>query len=193
MAVRLISSPGADYLNEVRTALADADEFIWLTAFVTAAGLELVAPQIEAVLARGGEGTLIVALDRGGFNAAPAFERALAWTKSQSFKFGIVSQDVGLLHAKALYTRSRSKGSQLLVGSANLTSLALGGNHELGVLLDTLPADLDRQFRYFVQSIAPKHLAGDDGRKFLEALGAIRAPRSGPNPAPPPHIRLHLN
>ncbi|RYZ15142.1 MAG: hypothetical protein EOO70_07155, partial [Myxococcaceae bacterium] len=138
--VRLVSSPGDAYLDEVLNALSGATSFVLLTAFASAAGIELITPAIRGILARGGHGRIILAVDRQGFNTAAVFEALLALKQDQgdALSVGIVQEGAGLLHAKALFTQGPD-GDRLLVGSANLTRHALGTNHELGVVLTQPP------------------------------------------------------
>jgi hypothetical protein len=182
---RLVTSPGEGYAREMLSALADATSFVLITAFASVAGVEVVEPAIRAVLERGGQGRIVLAVDRRGFNAAAVFEALLALKASHGARMsiGVALEDSGLLHAKALFTQGPG-GDRLLVGSANLTRSALSTNHELGVFLGETPSDVRRAFLQFVTSIAPRSLDGPDARAFLEARGFL-APSPARSPEAP--------
>lgn len=165
------------------SALEEATSFTLVTAFASVAGVAVVKPALSALFERGGQGRVILAVDRRGFNAAAVFETLLAMKESHGARMsiGVVLEDAGLLHAKALFTQG-PRGDRLLVGSANLTRGALSANHELGVLLHEPPADVRHAFHRFVTSIAPRSLDGPDARAFLQARGLLAAAR----PASPP-------
>jgi hypothetical protein len=174
---RLVTSLGDAYAHEMLSALAEATSFVLVTAFASVAGVEVVGPSIRAVLERGGQGRIVLAVDRRGFNAAAVFEALLALKASHRARMsiGVALEEAGLLHAKALFTQGPT-GDRLLVGSANLTRSALSTNHELGVFLGETPSDVRRAFLQFVTSIAPRSLDGPDARKFLEACGFLAPP-----------------
>jgi HKD family nuclease len=183
--VRLVSSPGESYARELIDALSSATSFVLVTGFASVAGIGVVGPAVRAVLERGGQGRIIIAVDRQGFNAASVFEALLALKDERGARLslGVVLEGAGLLHAKALFTQGPA-GERLLVGSANLTRSALGTNHELGLLISSPPADVRRAFHRFVTSIAPRSLDGADARPFLEARGllpTVRMPRVAPS------------
>ncbi len=181
-ALQLVSSPGDSYARAVTGALEGANSFVLVTGFASVRGVASVAERIGQVLARGGQGRIILAVDRQGFNAAAVFEALLALKKAHGTRLsiGLVMEESGLLHAKALFTQG-PRGDQLVVGSANLTRAALSTNHELGVLLGDAPSDIRQAFLRFVGSIAPRSLDGPEARTFLERLGLV------PVPKPPGH------
>lgn len=179
---RLVTSPGDDYAREMLSALSDATRFILVTGFASVGGVELIANAVRGVLERGGQGRIVIAVDRQGFNAAAVFEALLDLRSGHRARLsiGVVLEGAGLLHAKALFTEG-PHGGQLLVGSANLTLSALGTNHELGVLLTHPTQDVRGAFMQFVTSIAPRFLDGDDARPFLISRGLLERP-SRPKP-----------
>jgi HKD family nuclease len=175
--VRLVTSPGDSYAKEMLNALDGAESFVLVTAFATSSGLAVVEPAITQVLDRGGQGRIIVAVDRQGFNTGATFERLLALKNEAGARLtlGLVLEGAGLLHAKALFARKATTDT-LLLGSANLTRAALGQNHELGVLVPALAPEVRTAFLRFVTSLAPRSLDGDDARAFLEARGLLARP-----------------
>jgi len=185
VTVELVASPGQGYIEALRRGLADATSFVLVTAFASQAGLDLVEPLLEQVLARGGQGRLVVAVDRRGFNATGLFESLLRLKTAHSKRLsvGVVMEDQGLLHAKALFTQSPT-GDRLIVGSANLTARALGINHELGVALGGVEGNVRHAFHQFVNSIAPRSLDGEDARAFLEKRGLLERRLAATAPAP---------
>ena len=181
--LRLVVSPGTSYADEMLAALADATAFTLVTGFASVAGVRMVEPALRAVIDRGGQGRIILAVDRQGFNAAAVFQSLLDLKAKAGARLsiGVVLEGAGLLHAKALFTQGPC-GDQLLVGSANLTRNALGVNHEMGVLLGQVPSDVRRTFLQFVTSIAPRSLDGDDAETFLISRGFLPRHRTAPVP-----------
>jgi HKD family nuclease len=180
---RLVTSPGDSYAREMLDALADATSFVLVTGFASVAGVEVIEQAVRRVLERGGQGRIVIAVDRQGFNAASVFQALLDLRSGHGARLsiGVVLEGSGLLHAKALFTQG-PRGDRLLVGSANLTRTALGTNHELGVLLADAQQDVRRAFLQFVTSIAPRSLDGPDAQGFLISRGLLSAP-------PPGHAR----
>jgi hypothetical protein len=160
-------------------AFQGATSFVLVTGFASVAGVGVIGPVVREVLDRGGQGRIILAIDRQGFNTVEVFEALLGLKEERGaqLSIGVVLEGAGLLHAKALFTRGPA-GERLLVGSANLTRNALGTNHELGLLLQAPSADVQRAFHRFVTSIAPRSLDGPDARSFLEARGLLPARRA---------------
>ena len=67
--VKLVASPGESYAQEILDSLSDATSFTLITGFASVAGIEVVAESIEKLLARGGQGRIILAVDQQCFNA----------------------------------------------------------------------------------------------------------------------------
>lgn len=188
--VKLVASPGESYAQEILDSLSDATSFTLITGFASVAGIEVVAESIEKLLARGGQGRIILAVDRQGFNASAVFERLLAFKRgaqTNRLSLGVVLQGSGLLHAKALFSHG-PRGPRLLVGSANLTRGALGTNHELGVLITNLEAAERKAFEAFTTSVAPRSLDTPDAEASLVEHGLLhrRTSPKAPTPASPP-------
>lgn len=157
-------------------ALAQASSFILVTGFASVSGVDLLAAAIAQVLERGGQGRIVVSVDRQGFNAAGVFRALLALRAAHGNRLalGVALQSSGLLHAKALYTEGPT-GPSLLVGSANLTRSAYEKNLELGIVVESPPAEVSRAFKRFVDSIAPRSLDGPDAEGFLVSKGLLEA------------------
>ena len=61
------------FLERVQRDIASAEYFVIVTAFATSAGIALLEPAMRTCLDAGGQGTLVLALDRQHFNAADVF------------------------------------------------------------------------------------------------------------------------
>jgi HKD family nuclease len=169
--ISLISSPGGSYRDQIVGAIDRAQHVVLVTAFASPSGIEEVARPLRALLARPGTSArVIVAVDRRGFNVARAFGALLALRgdAGKRFSLGIVPEQAGLLHAKALFAKGPA-GVELIVGSANLTTSALRANHELALLVEQAGPDLEAAFHRFLDSLAPQSLDGSN--ELAGALG----------------------
>ncbi len=175
-SAELVSSPGESYSVEVLDALSDASRFVLVTAFASLSGLERLQRALGDVIARGGDGEIVLAVDRRGFNTSALFDALLALREAAGprLSLGLVLESSGLLHAKALYVEG-PRGPRLIVGSANLTRSAFEQNHELGVLIRDAAGDVRSAFRRFVRSIPRRELNGPDARAFLATRGLATA------------------
>ena len=63
------------YLERIQRDIASAEHFVLVTAFATSDGIALLEPAMRKCLEAGGQGTLVLALDRQHFNAADVFEK----------------------------------------------------------------------------------------------------------------------
>ncbi len=181
------------YLERVRGDIASAEYFVLITAFATSDGIALLEPAMRTCLEAGGQGTLVLALDRQHFNAAEVFETlaSLAEAFPNKLEVRIVRERAGLLHAKAVFAKLPDGSATLLVGSANLTERAFTRNHELGLWVNLLGApDVSRAFQSFAQTLGgTRHDAAD-----LRELARFIAPTvryvsttvKDPRPKPPP-------
>ena len=136
--------------------IASAEHFVLVTAFATSDGIALLEPAMRKCLEAGGQGTLVLALDRQHFNAADVFEKlaSLAEAFPNKLEVRIVRERAGLLHAKAVFAKQPDGSATLLVGSANLTERAFTQNHELGLWVNLLGApDVSRAFQAFAQNL----------------------------------------
>lgn len=177
----LLTSPGAGYFNELLAALDRAERFWLVMAFASPAGIELFAPALERVLNRpNGQGQLVVAVDRWGFNATRIFEALLGLKQRAGprLALGIVPEERGFMHANALLTKSPA-GIELIVGSANLTHDAFQENHELGLMVRGVNPEIESAFQRFSQALAPVSLDGDNAAEFLRHHGLMPAASSG--------------
>jgi HKD family nuclease len=172
--VSLITSPGDSYLTRVCEAIATADYFCLISGFVSQAGIEQIAPSLRSCFGRRGQGRLLIAVDRQGFNAAPMFESLLELKREfeSQFSIGIV-QGLGLMHAKALFTENE-KGNQVIVGSANLTRAAFAANQELGLAATQVPKDVRHAFRQFEAKLHARDLSLENADEFLASIGVSR-------------------
>ncbi len=177
-SVRLISSPGMDYESALLSALSGATEVTWVTAFATSSGIEKFVKPFASMLENPtSQARIVVAVDRQGFNAEPAF-RALMALKQQAgarLSVSIVPEASGLLHAKALLAQG-PLGSRLIVGSANLTSSAFRRNYELGIEISDPPHEVVNSFRRFVAALNARSLDQKDADEFLGANGLLSRP-----------------
>lgn len=146
------------YLERVQHDIASAEHFILVTAFATSEGITLLYPAMRKCLEAGGQGTLVLALDRQHFNAAELFEKLAELVESfpERLEVRIVRERAGLLHAKAVFAKRPDGTATLLVGSANLTERAFTQNHELGLWVNLLgKPEVSRSFQLFAQSLDP--------------------------------------
>jgi HKD family nuclease len=83
MPIHLVTSPGDDYANAMLAALADAKSFVLVTGFASVSGVQVLERAIGDVLRGGGQGRVVLAVDRQGFNTSAVFEALLALKASQ--------------------------------------------------------------------------------------------------------------
>jgi HKD family nuclease len=179
--VTLISSPGSSYVEQLVAVLDRSTSFWLITAFASPAGFQLLLPALDRLFAKPeGQGQIVVAVDRQGFNAAPIFHALLELKRrvGPRLDLGIVPQNCGLLHAKALLAEGAT-GTELIIGSANLTQSAFRANHELGVHVLGVPAQVKNGFYQFFTSLHPYSLNEANAEGFLREVGMVR-------PTPPP-------
>jgi HKD family nuclease len=181
------------YLDRVQRDIASAEHFVLITAFATSDGIALLEPAMRTCLNAGGQGTLVLALDRQHFNAAEMFEKlaSLAEAFPNKLEVRMVRERAGLLHAKGVFAKRPDGTATLLVGSANLTERAFTENHELGLWVNLLgEPEVSREFQRFAQSLGgTRHSAAD----LLRLAGSLKAtgqgisnPESAPGPPSPP-------
>lgn len=182
-----------EYLKRVQSDIASAEHFVLVTAFATSDGIALLEPAMRKCLKAGGQGTLVLALDRQHFNAADVFEKlaTLVEAFAERLEVRIVRERAGLLHAKAVFAKLPDGTATLLVGSANLTERAFTQNHELGLWVNLLgEPEVSRAFQRFAQSLGgTRHDAGDLLRLVasLKATGSgVSTPESARRPQLPP-------
>jgi len=165
---------------------------VLVTAFATSDGIALLEPAMRTCLEAGGQGTLVLALDRQHFNAADVFEKlaSLAEAFPNKLEVRIVRERAGLLHAKAVFAKLPDGIANLLVGSANLTERAFTQNHELGLWVDLLGVpEVSRAFQLFAQSLGG---ARQDAADLRRLAGQLRIPNiviRPPGPRPEPQLQ----
>jgi HKD family nuclease len=173
------------YLERVRRDIGGAEHFVLITAFATPDGIELLEPSMRKCLEAGGQGTLVLALDKQHFNAADLFEKlaTLADLFPQRLEIRIVHERSGLLHAKAVFAKLPDGSATLLVGSANLTERAFTQNGELGLWVDLLGnPEVSHAFQIFAQSLGGARRDADALRRLA---ASIKPPSSRPPWSPP--------
>jgi HKD family nuclease len=192
------------YLERVQRDIASAEHFVLVTAFATSDGIALLEPAMRTCLNAGGQGTLVLALDRQHFNAADIFEQLASLAKEfpQKLEVRIVRERAGLLHAKAVFAKLPDGTASLLVGSANLTERAFTQNHELGLWVNLLgEPEVSKAFQLFAQSLGGTRLDAAELSDLARHLGVPRGTNDGtdvklgfkptpwpfdPDPPPPP-------
>jgi HKD family nuclease len=178
------------YLECVQRDIASAEHFVLVTAFATSDGITLLEPAMRKCLDKGGQGTLVLALDRQHFNAAEVFEKLASLVESfpNKLEVRIVRERAGLLHAKAVFAKLPDGTATLLVGSANLTERAFTQNHELGLWVNLLgEPEVSRAFQHFAQSLGGTPHNAAELHRLAELLGNphhVVRPRDSP-PEPP--------
>ena len=171
------------YLERIQHDIERAEHFVLVTAFATSDGIALLEPAMRKCLEAGGQGTLVLALDRQHFNAADVFEKLANLVEAfpSKLEVRIVRERAGLLHAKAVFAKLPDGTATLLVGSANLTERAFTQNHELGLWVNLLgEPEVSRAFQRFAQSLGgTRHNAAD----LLRLVGSLKP--TGPEPSVP--------
>jgi len=163
------------YLERIQRDIASAEHFVLVTAFATSDGIALLEPAMRKCLEAGGQGTLVLALDRQHFNAADVFEKIATLVASfpERLEVRIVRERAGLLHAKAVFAKLPDGTATLLVGSANLTDRAFTQNHELGLWVNLLgEPEVSRAFQLFAQSLGGTRHDADNLRSLAGNLEA---------------------
>jgi HKD family nuclease len=196
--VQLLTPDARDaYLERIQRDIAGAEHFVLVTAFATSDGVALLEPAMRTCLDAGGQGTLVLALDRQHFNASEVFKKLANLVKAfpSKLEVRIVRERAGLLHAKAVFAKLRNGNSTLLVGSANLTERAFAQNHELGLWVDLLgETEVSQAFQRFAQNLGGAPHAAADLMRLAEHLKDTQPPvsppdgtaRSKPQPTPWP-------
>lgn len=178
--ISLVASPNARYAEALEQAILRATNIVLVTGFASTTGVGWLAKALDTLFARPeGQAQITIAVDRRGFNASEVFEALLAIKArvGNRLALGLVLEDSGLMHAKALFARGGPWGSELIVGSANLTQSALDANHELGIHLCDVPKKVELAFLAFHNRLPQKSLDRHDANEFLRALGLLRAPK----------------
>ena len=179
------------YLERVQRDIASAEHFVLVTAFATSDGIALLEPAMRTCLEAGGQGTLVLALDRQHFNAADVFEKLASLVEAfpNKLEVRIVRERAGLLHAKAVFAKLPDGTATLLVGSANLTERAFTQNHELGLWVNLLgEPEVSRAFQRFAQSLGGTRHDAADLLRLAGSLEGDRSRRSPSDSAPGPNL-----
>lgn len=138
-AVALLENGDDDHGGRLIQHLQSADEFICIVAFAKSSGWQRVRDVLTKRAARGLRAVFVAGLDF--YQTEPSVLRGIRSLRSRaSAAGGRIDLYVGregtrhTLHPKVYWTRGKY-GQSLIVGSANLTSGGLGGNHELSALM----------------------------------------------------------
>jgi HKD family nuclease len=177
------------YLERIQRDIASAEHFVLVSAFATADGIALLEPAMRKCLEGGGQGTLVLALDRQHFNAAEVFEKLgnLVESFPERLEVRIVRERAGLLHAKAVFAKLTDGTATLLVGSANLTERAFTQNHELGLWVNLLGApEVSREFQRFAQNLGGARHDAAALRVLAGGLQGLPTAGTHPHSASPP-------
>lgn len=169
------------YIKRIQSDVAGAEHFVLITAFATSDGIALLEPAMRMCLDGGGQGTLILALDRQHFNAAEVFDTlaSLATDFPTKLEVRIVRERAGLLHAKAVYAKLPDGTATLLVGSANLTERAFTENHELGLWVNLVgEPEVNRAFQRFAQSLGGARHDAAELRRLADELRGTSSQKS---------------
>ena len=180
------------YLERIQRDIASAEHFVLITAFATSDGIGLLEPAMRTCLDRGGQGTLVLALDRQHFNAAEVFRRLATLVQAfpSKLEVRVVRERAGLLHAKAVFAKLPDGTATLLIGSANLTERAFTENHELGLWVNLLgEPEVSRTFQRFAQSLGGAQYDADDLSRLAESLKPVG---NSPSVRPPPRSAASL-
>ena len=178
----LVASPNARYADALQEVILRATNVVLVTGFASTTGVGWLERALDTVFARPeGQARITVAVDRRGFNASGVFEALLAIKErvKHRLELGIVLEEHGLMHAKALFARGGPRGSELIVGSANLTQSAFDANQELGIHLCDVPKAVEAAFVAFHNRLPQKSLDGHDAEAFLRAHGLLRSKSVG--------------
>ncbi len=172
--------------QELARELASADEVDVLVAFITIGGIRALRDGLDEFSRAGGRLRVLTTTFTGTTEVAAV--EALAAMPGSEVR---ISYDVRRtrLHAKAWLFRRKSGFHTAYVGSANLTSTALGSGHEWMVKLTAadLPDVIDKIAGTFESLWADREFEAfrrtpEERRRLQDALGAERG---GPNGAAP--------
>lgn len=119
-------SLGIDLLTVIRTQLSTCDSFDFCVAFVGESGLQPLVDVLAELKRRGVRGRLLTSTYLN-FNSPATFKKLLEYDNIEVRVFQ------GNLHAKG-YVFDRDETSTVIVGSSNLTQMALTCNKEWNVL-----------------------------------------------------------
>jgi len=171
--IELLVSPGVSYLEHLTATIRSARSVTLITAFASCSGIDLLADALRHMLNdTRSQARVILAIERQGFNSAAVLDRLQALQREFPNRLfvGVVLQGAGILHAKALLAQ-HDHGTDIIVGSANLTRNALGTNHEMGVHIHEADWNLVSAFEAFVGSLPARALDPD------EPLTPVTTPR----------------
>ena len=126
-------SSGGNLLSALKTQLKKCLSFDFCVAFVADGGLQALVESFEELKARGAHGRLLTSTYLN-FNSPDAFRKLLEYDNIETRIYQ------GNLHAKG-YIFDQGKTSTVIVGSSNMTQVALTCNKEWNVLYQTHGSD----------------------------------------------------
>jgi HKD family nuclease len=164
--MKLISNGnGTGHKGALEAVFADADQITLSVAFMKEGGAAFVEPLVKARLNKGATVEAFIGTDF--FVTEPKALKRLLDLQNASDRFTVFvgRQERSTFHPKA-YVGRRPDGVRCLVGSANLTGGALGGNDELSISVELMPKDP------LAQDLEAAFTAFRDGNRFqrLDAL-----------------------
>jgi len=181
---QFLTSPNGNYQEEIIQAIERAHAITLVTAFVTSSGIDKIAGALRRQLrVPQHQARLYVAVDRSGFNTIDAFRAVLDLCNEfpRQLTLHFVPHQSGFLHAKLLLS-DRAGGTDLIIGSANLTRSALESNYEAGLVVrDADPALIQSCLR-FINGISEHTIKTEDDLRSL--LGCPRPPTRPQAPGP---------
>ena len=131
----------ADYAADIPWLLSSTGDVSIAVAYVSKEGLDIVKPQIEALLRDSQQVRFLIDLHSG--NTDPSAVWSLVELQDShegmTVKTLLPDKDGGNLHAKLYLSKTRDEVNSI-VGSGNLTGAALSRNAEYGVVLKS-PSD----------------------------------------------------
>ena len=131
----------ADYAADIPWLLSSTGDVSIAVAYVSKGGLDIVKPQIEALLRDNQQVRFLIDLHSG--NTDPSAVWSLVELQDShegmTVKTLLPDKDGGNLHAKLYLSKTRDEVNSI-VGSGNLTGAALSRNAEYGVVLKS-PSD----------------------------------------------------
>ena len=127
--MHLLPSTEGRILAAIRDGLDGAQHAILASAFVSSSGIELLLPNINALLGRGGTINLYATFNGGAFTDPKFFEQLhpLEQRFPGKLEVYLYPHPTTLFHAKAFLFERADKSWSAVVGSANLTFQALTG------------------------------------------------------------------
>tara|TARA_Y100000590_G_scaffold100477_3_gene114228 strand:+ start:26922 stop:28319 length:1398 start_codon:yes stop_codon:yes gene_type:complete len=139
--IKLVSNENNGILNFFKSGLVDSTNFDWASAYASDAAFSLVSNEFKDFLKKGGKSRAIFDLAQGLTDPKIIEELTTIPGDSECKVFVGDNTTSGIFHHK-FYNLYNTKGSRLLMGSANFTKNALTVNSE-SALITTFDATED--------------------------------------------------